>query len=166
METQNNASEVQDFTARYLATKLKVLEYEKRNLRVLFAAFKAAGIKEATYEYEGRGDSGDYEDMSFYDTDGKLIESAKINALQVEVIEWNHCLVNEPKAVTKPLEEALRYFCYFVIEEAGHVGWENNDGGGGEITFYVSLGEFNLEHYYNVVHREESSHSSDELFDE
>lgn len=79
------------------------------------------GVHSVNVEYEGYGDSGGIERISFYDVAGNEISRIKKAAAVEEIIR---------KAVLELLPS----------------GFENNDGGYGEVTIELDRSEIKIEH--------------------
>lgn len=118
------------------------------NVQAIAAALKAHGGCVLTVRYGGCGDSGDIEDVSFdADADGGL-EDAKVTVSQER---WEPLL---KALVTCPVELTFRKACASVADElisfGGYNGYENDEGGGGEITITAN-GAVSLDHFYRVA---------------
>jgi hypothetical protein len=57
------------------------------------------------------------------------------------------------------VEDAISEFTDELINKHGHAGYENNDGGGGELIISVESGNVELNHYDNIVQQEYSRHN-------
>lgn len=96
----------------------------------LLAELRALGVASLEADYDGYGDSGN-----------------------VEAIR------TEPEAAKVDEMEGLADFLWSVAY-AEHPGFENNEGGGGTVTWDVAADRIDLDHYDNVVERV-SSQSED-----
>ena len=96
----------------------------------LLAELRALGVASLEADYDGYGDSGN-----------------------VEAIR------TEPEVAKIDEMEGLADFLWSVAY-AEHPGFENNEGGGGTVTWDVAADRIDLDHYDNVVERV-SSQSED-----
>ena len=96
----------------------------------LLAALRALGVTTLEADYDGYGDSGNVEDIRTEP------EMAKVDEME-------------------GLADLLWSIAY-----AEHPGFENNEGGGGTVTWDVAADRIDLDHYDNVVERV-SSQSED-----
>lgn len=136
------------------ATIKDVITY---NVRVITEAMKAADVHSVTITYAGGGDSGCVEKLDVDDLDGGrrlpegefTFKSASYDYRQEKYV------VTEAKGLFRNLVEAT---LWLAIDDSGHSGWEDANGGGGSMTFTQDGGCI-LDHYDNVVHEEHSSHS-------
>lgn len=125
----------------------------QRNKLAILGAMQAAGIKVATVEYTGEGDSGNGVDVSVEGgfqlaTDTQvdvLVESSSWNAVERH---WD----SQETVKTMSLAEALEQFVDDLIDEH-HSGYENNDGGGGSVTLDAAEGTVSYEKYDYYVER-------------
>jgi hypothetical protein len=85
----------------------------RKNLPVAAGQLKGAGIARVDIYYDGCGDSGQIEDVRYFDAQRKWIKSPP------------------PFTIT---EDALRELFYDLLETR-HAGWENNDGAFGEFEW-------------------------------
>ncbi len=131
----------------------------KANKTAILEAMKKAGIKTATVEYTGQGDSGDGMDVSV-EGGFQLVIDTGVTIL-VENSRWNEVERRwETDAVLKEtsLGDALEKMAEDLIE-LHHSGYEDGDGGGGSITFDADAESLSYE-YYNY-YTEKDSHSVD-----
>ena len=89
----------------------------------LLADLRALGVTSLEADYDGYGDSGN-----------------------VEAIR------TEPEVAKVDEIEGLADFLWSVAY-AEHPGFENNEGGGGTVTWDVAVDRIDLDHYDNVVER-------------
>ena len=97
----------------------------------LIVQLRALGINEVTAEYEGYGDSGNVEDVN--------VQPAEVQL---------------PEALVTAVGDFAWSLAYH-----HHPGFENNEGGYGELTWDVSADSITLDHADRYV---ECSHSFDE----
>ena len=96
----------------------------------LLAALRALGVASLEADYDGYGDSGN-----------------------VEAIR------TEPEVAKVDEMKGLADF-FWSVAYAEHPGFENNEGGGGTVTWDVAADRIDLDHYDNVIERV-SSQSED-----
>lgn len=131
----------------------------------LLVLLREMGLASATVEYSGSGDSGDAEYVEWEPLDGNTDEKARAykrtiaqptSRFDEKLGEW----VTRTEEVDIDLEHLLLDFTNRVVSHY-HSGYENNDGGSGNVYFNVNAGTVNLHHedYYT-----ESSSTDTELF--
>ncbi len=129
------------------------------NKTAILEAMTNAGVKSATAEYTGEGDSGNGIDVS---VEGGFQLAMDIQVhIAVATSKWDQTERRwETVASTKTtsLAEALEQMVDDLIA-LHHSGFENNDGGGGEITFDAQAQSVSYEYFDYYVERE--SHSVD-----
>lgn len=81
---------------------------------------KKVGIAKATASYDGGGDSGSVDMVSFVDKNGKNLENTALSDLLTDI-------------------------AYRFLEEK-HPGWEINDGSQGQLVVDISNESMKLEH--------------------
>lgn len=124
------------------------------NKPLILAALKASGITSATISYSGEGDSGGvYEHAFTPDTSPNEVTMRVIQGTFIDK-KWTYASVDKVMEMTEALETLLDD----ALEYHDHSGYENGDGGGGELTIDVSVGTFTLAHYDNYIERDEFTH--------
>lgn len=117
------------------------------NREILFNALQELGVTSVTVVYEGSGDSGGIEDFSI------LPEGI---SPEKEIIVWNAVWGNDvPEEKRLNIKEVIENSSMAIVA-FDHGGWENNEGGGGEVTWDVATRAISLEHYDYVVERDYS----------
>lgn len=104
----------------------------------------------ATVHYSGAGDSGDMETLTTEPAEAlSALEQATVTLRRPEVCfeEGKYQYRIEEQAM--PISEALTAFALDWVSQE-HPGWENNDGGSGEVGFDCVDNTCTLEHnsYY------------------
>jgi hypothetical protein len=89
------------------------LENVRQHLPRAAEQLKAAGVARVDIYYDGCGDSGQIEDVGYFDAQRKMIDPPSTLAIS---------------------EDALRELFYDLLETR-HAGWENNDGAFGEFEW-------------------------------
>jgi len=125
-------------------------EQMEKNKNSLLAALKNIGAKRATVSYSGGGDSGYADEVHIEGQDGTSMETvATVAQFAKEGFfldgEWHKRV-----SVTEyPLTEALTGFSISALWHH-HSGWENGEGGYGEVVFDPDGGKVCLRHneYY------------------
>lgn len=133
-------------------------EIEQFNKAAILSALKQADIHLVVVEYYGEGDSGGIEMLEGY-RDGTKVPFDDNASVVLKSGYYNY--LEKTETITEKsygLEEAIREFSYSLIE-VRHGGWENNDGGRGEIKICAKPGaeSVTLEHadYYREEHLSE-----------
>jgi len=136
----------------------------RSNLMEIRRYMLSHGITSITSSYSGGGDSGSYESMSLEGPeDLELALNGKINYFSSNFsysAGTGACCVLRDQ----PFQQAIENFTWDMVDRNGHSGFENNDGGRGELTITMDGDRFSydLEHYDNVV-REELTKTGDNL---
>ncbi|AZU59741.1 hypothetical protein DOT66_24660 [Ralstonia pseudosolanacearum] len=112
----------------------------------LFAALRSVGAAIAVITYSGEGDSGYGNIVAIYGAEGQKITPRN----PVEMAEAISTFVAGQwkvgvRKVVLPLPDALDAFTDRAIELL-HSGFENGDGGSGEVTFDVYAERVEMEH--------------------
>lgn len=116
------------------------------NRTVLLDALRAAGAASAVISYSGSGDEGNVNDISVLDASGQPLDATQ----PVTVMEEDSQYVDgqwqtSRTMVERSLHDALDAFADLAIS-VYHCGYENGDGGAGEITFDCAAGTVQMAH--------------------
>ena len=120
------------YQEQYAAARRLEAEILPRNKTVLFDALDDAGIATVTVEFEGSGDSGQMEKPCARTADDTII-SLPSHSAEFEQVYWSHGLQKESMTIA----EAVEIMAWRLLGHS-HGGWENDDGGFGEVTFNVA----------------------------
>lgn len=155
-----------DATVPPIVDERSILE---ANRDACLAAMAYLGAHTASVEYAGSGDSGEGEEVLVYadqDRIGQLPLSAllAVNVGLLQAVRQWEPGPRSPRLVVKGveverhgLEEALKALCDQMIDHCGHAGFENGDGGRGEMVLSVASG-LTLEHENFYVESHFHSH--------
>lgn len=146
------------------------------NRDACLAAMAHIGVRVASVEYAGSGDSGDgFEVFAYTDLDRRQQVATPLLSLEVGMLyalrRWEmgnpfgRSVVYGTEVKRMTLEEALELLCDQVIDHFGHSGFENNDGGRGEMSLNSSEG-LTLEHTDYYTESNEYSHTLEAGADE
>lgn len=141
-----------DFMARVRAYESRAAELYPANKANLLAALAAGGITSVVVTFDGCGDSGQIENVevkagdAFVDLPDTPVEIARTEYFSEDVDRR-----------TEPLREALESVCYMILE-ARHGGWENNEGAYGEFVFDVAADSITLDFNYRIETTENHSY--------
>ncbi len=138
---------------------MNTLETYKLNKSTILAVLRAAGATTATVTYAGVGDDGGIEDMIIEGLPDQSTVAQILAASVMETVEsypWNPQTRSRPDVPVVSTQEirvdmALENLMWDAIELAGHGGWENGAGGGGEFILDVAGGTSTLDHYDNYT---------------
>jgi hypothetical protein len=110
------------------------------NLVAIAAVLAAHGIHQVASYYNGSGDSGDEYSQTAYDADQSQMDLPDVEVLveqrQYQSGAAGHHYVVQPVSVS--LSSAISDATEHAISEAGHSGWENNEGGKGTLSIFAS----------------------------
>ena len=113
-------------------------EVERANINSLFIAF-GDSVTEVEVQYHGSGDCGGIEDVN---VNGTLNQLAMMH-----LIVKHH---DHDEVISVSIENAIRDVCNDLIDRR-HGGFENNEGGGGTITFDAVEKTVQIDHFDNIV---------------
>ena len=141
-----------DFMARVQAYEARATALYPANKASLMAALAAAGITSVVVTFEGYGDSGQIENLEVKSGDCLVdLPDAPVEIARTEFFceTVDRCI--------EPLREAIESVCYLILE-ARHGGWENNEGAHGEFVFDVAAGTVTLDFNYRIETTENHSY--------
>lgn len=129
---------------------LSAQERMARNKKSLLDALKRAGAVRATVGYSGGGDEGFANEAAGFGADSTPVDLSDSLSVFIEHShflngQWQSAVVQEER----PLDDALSDFAMEAVE-GRHGGWENGDGGAGEVVFDCASEQVRIEHndYY------------------
>ncbi|WP_338333697.1 DUF6878 family protein [Acetobacter sp. LMG 32666] len=127
-------------------------ESQTEDRATVMTALKACGITKVVIRYDGYGDSGGVEDCQVEGGQGQ--ESLSV-PVQTKLVDW---LSSEAASHTAPLSEVLETLAmqYVAVE---HCGWENNEGGSGDVTFDPVADTITVSHTENYISHEDFMHT-------
>jgi hypothetical protein len=102
------------------------------------------GVVSAIIEFNGSGDSGDYEEADLYAAGG---EEDRLLSERIDNAEGQYVLNPERTDEHDVLSDLVRQLAEQWVEDTD-VDWYNNDGGGGKVEFNFRTGEVSGEVYY------------------
>ena len=179
-ETQDTV--VSDFMKRWEQEKAESRKATKRILETVWPLLESSPLSAIDLEYYGSGDSGGFEEVHFHFKDGSESRHHSLSWGQQENFPWDdlglpkvpvlrqhqywqgHELVIEDQRIVQDdiinamIEVAESFLSYH------HSGWENNDGGRGEVTFDIENRKMTLHHqeYYTETANYEHDFGADE----
>jgi hypothetical protein len=152
--TEEAKNDMAAFMSDYERRRAQLAQASATNRAAVMEKLKALGVSSVTVNYDGMGDSGQIEDVTFYSSSdpveimaGADIRQTRVSWLDHHTYRWPQ---PEPTVSDKPLDEALEHLCYNYLE-VHHDGWENNDGAEGEFAFDVAEGTVTLTHRERVT---------------
>ncbi len=132
------------------ALSMSAQERMTRNKKRLLDALKRAGADRATVGYSGGGDEGFANATTAFAVDGAPVDCSDSVSVFVQHShflngQWQSAMAQEER----PLDDALSDFAMEAVEDH-HGGWENGDGGAGEVVFDCASEQVRIEHndYY------------------
>lgn len=143
-----------DSSTPHTASAMSSKERLARNKETLLDALKRAGALRARVTYHGGGDEGSHDDVSASDAANSPIDLSGTVSLLCERYDredgqWKISIVPQDQ----PLDTALSDYAMEAVEQH-HGGWENNEGGYGEVVFDCEAGTARIEHNDYVVESE------------
>lgn len=128
-----------DFASRQAERAARAQAELQHLKRVIIPPLRAAEIASVEIRFDGYGDSGAIEDYTFFSGSGEAVPcpEAAVDAFAQDADDLTE---GEPM----PLQTALETLGYLALERH-HPGWENNDGGCGELVIDVAQASFVLD---------------------
>lgn len=121
------------------------------NRTVLLDALRAAGAATAVISYSGYGDSGNANEIQILDAGGQAVTGDQTVSLMREDARYVDGQWQSTHALTDmSLRDALDAFGDRAVS-LHHPGFENNEGGDGEITFDCIAGTVCMAHRGHYV---------------
>jgi hypothetical protein len=118
----------------------------------VMAALKACGITKVVIRYDGYGDSGGVEECS---VEGGQGQESLAMPVQTAIVDWP---LAEKAIHTAPLREVLETLAMECVA-ADHDGWENNEGGSGDVTFDPVADTITVSHTENYIASQDFIHT-------
>jgi hypothetical protein len=134
-------SDFEDLMARISAQTKALAEATAINKTAVFSALAATSITHITVSFDGEGDSGQINDIT-----------ARAGDDNADIPDTTVQFDGRPY----PLKEAIEHLCFDYLSQE-HGGWENNEGGQGDFTFYVA--EQRIELDFNEFFTESTNHT-------
>lgn len=124
----------------------------------ILGRLKALGIFELAAEYSGSGDSGQFDCFTAYGKDHSYLATFDLDMPfgEAEALKKVTARLTDTKYETFSGE--LEALIWEAVDEAGHNGFWNNEGGDGKLVFNVVDNTIRLEHRNRIESFEESSH--------
>lgn len=133
------------------------------NVRAIMSVLKKAGVSKAELLYAGSGDRGDYWQWKAQDVNGLPMELRFAEGQKVMMCD-HPChgpLVTNPDLVIKPVlldfEKAMDLLCQRVLIDH-HFAYEEQLGGGGQLTLDVNTRDITWQAYNNTQQRVDRGH--------
>jgi hypothetical protein len=132
----------------------------ERNKPLIVQALAALGYTHADITYTGSGDSGDEYVVSAHPGVDHSLKEKMVKVIDAKGTydKENRKWTTNEEEVEVTLNQALQNFADDLIREHGHSGYENNSGGGGDITIDVVSNSYTYCHYDYVEERLESKY--------
>lgn len=109
-------------------------DFTKQHVANLFAHLKLLNVHSFEIEFDGSGDDGQIDEITFYDSGNNIIQ------IPEDSISWvytDYGMGNgEPKETQVTLLKACADLGYDMLNESGH-DWYNNEGGYGKIDIQI-----------------------------
>lgn len=113
----------------------------KANVKALLETLKSLGVHAMHISFDGSGDSGSIDYISYMNKDGQHIRDAR---LQAEFMDWTQVHASytqgqwteEERVSRHSLYDASEQLAYDMLSETG-IDWYNNDGGYGTIDIVL-----------------------------
>lgn len=132
----------------------------------LLTRLKTLGVYRLEAEYSGSGDSGQFDQFVCYDKDGTYMHSVDLDRTTGEDQALRRVTARLKDEEYTTFSDELEKVVWNAVDEAGHNGFWNNEGGEGKLVFDVGEGTIVLEHKNRVESWEEYAHEMGEDKDE
>ena len=123
------------------------------NKDAILAAMKAAGIASVIATYAGEGDEGSATELQAEPADVDLSIEVTMAMQTSGWDEAQRCWAWSDTETRMALDEAISAFVDEVIQHH-HAGFENGEGGGGEVTFDATDMTVSYDNFNYVVERD------------
>jgi len=123
------------------------------NKALLFNALDQAGIAKITIDFEGSGDSGQFERPTAYDAEEKELPIPTI-AIVIQAVDFERGTIT---TVETTLPEFLETLACSALEER-HSGWEDNEGAYGQFRFSTTEQTIKLECWERYIETDYHEH--------
>ena len=121
------------------ATQYKIL------LPLIFETLNKLNVKEFSFIYEGSGDSGCFESIAVEYKNNKTDRRSYYNKWKDDIP--NFMTLND---FSYSLQEIMAAIAEWLLE-TNYSGWENNEGGRGEVVFLTDTETVSLEHTEFII---------------
>lgn len=125
------------------------------NRTILLDALRAAGAASAVISYSGYGDSGNANEISILDAEGREVNANQtVHVMRKDARYVDGQWQSSHVLADMSLRDALDAFADRAVGRY-HPGFENNEGGDGEITFDCIAGTVCMahrDHYVEHIH--------------
>ena len=132
-------------------TRLK-RETRTEDRATVMAALKACGITKVVMRYDGYGDSGGVEECA---VEGGQGQESLTTPIQTTLVDWSSA---EKTIQMSPLRDVLETLTMQYVD-VEHDGWENNEGGSGDVTFDPVADTITVSHTENYITHEDFVHT-------
>jgi hypothetical protein len=162
--SKSKLPKMDDIMAQIRADQIKKAEQVKHNANLLFDTLQETRVASIEVTFDGCGDSGQIESVTYEDHRGKELSEPKLvvkGSFTGKTHEWD----DKKKTFVEvgggegKVRDIVEQVCYDKLQ-ASHGGWEINEGSYGTFHFDVLNRKVNLE--YNE--RIEEVRSSEETF--
>jgi hypothetical protein len=127
-------------------------ESQTEDRATVMAVLKACGITKVVIRYDGYGDSGGVEECTVEGGQGQ--ESLTV-PVQTVILDWSSA---EKTIQMSPLRDVLETLTMQYVD-VEHDGWENNEGGSGDVTFDPVADTITVSHTENYITHEDFVHT-------
>lgn len=140
-----------DLSVPETALPLSDQECHEGNKTLLLEALKRAGAIQATVNYHGGGDEGLCNDAEARTPEGKVVDLSETTVVfrkqhHLNDGQWTTTMVKHEQ----PLGCALSDYAMEAVDRY-HGGWENGEGGCGEVFFDCEHNTINIKHNNYVI---------------
>lgn len=108
-----------------------------KNIKVILE-LKDLGVDRVEIQYSGSGDSGDIDDVTYYNKAGEVVE------IEGEYEEVHNKLQDYALTLLNDIED-----------------WWNNDGGYGVLNMFISENTYSIENHIYITETEDYHHEGD-----
>jgi hypothetical protein len=132
--TEEDEPNIEEIMARIYRERAEAKKRSVARLKARCAPLARIGIQYIVWTYDGSGDSGDIENQSIYDTNNNEVSEEAFFNLVAQLPENEQPLFTGERKMLDDVYELLPS------------GYENNDGGYGEVHLDVEIKKVRVEH--------------------
>ena len=126
----------------------------QKNLKTIISVMREHQLVKAEITYCGSGDSGETEYTRVFDATNTELRMDRLDKIHLPVVDMTSVWSSEGfqlrlKELNLNLQQALESVTEQYLEVDNRCGYENNEGGGGQLDIDAVTGTVSLDHYKN-----------------
>ena len=129
------------YEAKVQTSALLEAEILPRNKQIVFDALAASGIAVVTVNFDGSGDSGQFDEATALTAENTEVPIPQ-DDIEIEAVDFDAGIITRRVTTIREFVETLGYD----FLEGTHSGWENDDGAYGQFRFTLADRTITLEY--------------------